>query len=572
VPPTTVIVERNVETPMRDGVILRADVYRPQTSGPLPVLLQRTPYGKAFSSNAFALAAAERGYVVVVQDTRGRWASDGDGTPFVHEKADGYDTVQWAAAQPWADGAVGMWGGSYVGYTQLAAAALRPPALKAIVPTVTFCDPYTVLYRGGVLALGVVVSWGLTSQAQHAIMREPDPARRDALTAELITAVDGMTSGTTFRHLPLETMPLIGRDGLVPFLADMLDYTADPATPQWQALRVPHADLDVPALHIGGWYDIFACDTLQDYAALASEGRASHRLLVGPWLHGPLSGYVGEVDFGYAAYDFAVLSDELQLRWFDHWLKGEDNGITGEPPIRIFVMGDNRWRTEDIWPLPQTRYTSYYLHSGGAANSLHGDGGLSPEGPGSEPVDTYVYDPRNPVPTRGGGLCCWTAGLAAGAFDQRDIESRPDVLVYTMPPLETDLEVTGPVVVDLWAASSAPDTDFTAKLVDVGPCGFARNVCSGIVRARYRDSFTAPRPLQPNAVERYEIGLGPTSNVFKAGHRIRVEIASSNFPHFDRNLNTGEPLATGTKLQTAVQTILHDAAHPSHILLPVIPR
>jgi putative CocE/NonD family hydrolase len=262
----------------------------------------------------------------------------------------------------------------------------------------------------------------------------------------------------------------------------------------------------------------------------------------------------------------------IQLRWFDYWLKDEDNGIVDEPPIRLFVMGENVWRSEHEWPLARTQYTAYYLHSGGAANTLQGDGTLDLVEPSDEAVDTYVYDPRNPVPTHGGGLCCWQAALAPGAYDQREVEIRPDVLVYSSAQLEQDLEVTGPIEVHLWAATSARDTDFTAKLVDVYPCGYARNVQDGILRARYRASHEEEQLVIPGDVNEYAIDLSVTSNVFKAGHRIRLEISSSNYPRFDRNPNTGHPVGQDAELRTATQTILHDAAHPSHIVLPVIPR
>jgi putative CocE/NonD family hydrolase len=294
--------------------------------------------------------------------------------------------------------------------------------------------------------------------------------------------------------------------------------------------------------------------------------------LIGPWVHDvSFDAHAGEVDFGLQASGLLLFPDELQLRWFDHWLKGIENGIMEEPPIRIFVMGENRWRFESEWPLARTQYTSYYLHSGGAANTLHGDGVLTPERPSDEPVDTFVYDPRNPVPTRGGGLCCWRAALPPGAFDQREVEARPDVLVYTTPALEQDVEATGPIEVHLWAATSAPDTDFTAKLVDVGPCGYARNVQDGIIRARYCSTAQA-NPIRPGEVYEYVIDLGGTSNVFKAGHRIRLEISSSNFPRFSRNSNTRHPVEDNTELRTACQTVFHDAARPSHIVLPIIPR
>jgi len=572
----TLIVERDVKARMRDGVILRADVYRPNTSTALPVLLQRTPYGKGFSNPAFALMAAERGYAVAIQDTRGRWASDGDGYPLVHEMDDGYDSVEWAAHQPWADGKVGMFGASYVGYTQWAAAATQPPSLKAVVPEVTFCDPSTIAYHGGAFTLGVMVSWGLMSGAQMAIQRmQGDEEGKSKLLGELIELADGMATGKTFARLPLRDMPLIGREGIFPYFHDSLSHPTSDV--YYERIRCPHERIQVPALHIGGWYDIFVASTLHDFCGIRAHGgselaRSSQKLMVGPWLHGLLEGLVGEVDFGLRASSALVLPDERKLRWFDYWLRDEKNGVMDEPPISIFVMGDNQWRTEAEWPLARTRYTPYYLHSGGAANTLHGDGTLATEGPPAEPVDTFVYDPRHPMPTRGGGLCCWNAGLAAGAYDQRAVEARPDVLVYTTSTLENDVEVTGPIEVHLWAASSAPDTDWTAKLVDVHSCGYARNVQDGIIRAHCSGPDGRATQIARGAIHEYVIDLGATSNVFKAGHRIRVEISSSNFPRFDRNPNTGHALGEDDELRPATQTILHDADHPSHIVLPIVPR
>jgi len=572
----TSIVERDVEAKMRDGVVLRADVYRPDTPEPLPVLLQRTPYGKGFSNLAFALMAAERDYAVVIQDTRGRWASGGDGYPLIHEMEDGYDSVEWVAHQPWANGKVGMFGGSYVGYTQWAAAATQPPALKTIIPTVTFCDPYAIFYAEGALAVGVAVSWNLISTAQMAIQKyQGHEEDKNELMDQLIEMADGMAPGKTFSRLPLKDLPLIGQGGIATFFYDLLSHPTHDE--YWQRMLCAHERIQIPVFHIGGWYDILIANTLRDYVGVREKGgkelaRTHQKLMIGPWLHGPLEGLVGEVDFGLRASPLLVLPDEIRLRWFDYWLKGEENGIVDEPPIRIFVMGDNQWRTENEWPLARTQYTPYYLHSGGAANSLHGDGTLSPEKPSGEPVDTYVYDPHNPVPTRGGALCCWRAALPPGAYDQRQVERRPDVLVYTTPLLEGDVEVTGPLQVHLWAATSAPDTDFTVKLVDVYPCGYARNVQDGIIRARYRESLDEAKPVTPGEVCEYAVDLAATSNVFQAGHRIRVEISSSNFPRFDRNPNTGHPLGQDAELRPATQTILHDADHPSHILLPIVPR
>lgn len=572
------IVERDVETVMRDGTILRANVYRPDVSERLPVLLQRTPYGKDLSNVDFCLLSAARGYAVVVQDTRGRWASDGQHYPFRDEFNDGYDTVEWAAAQPWANGKVGMWGGSYVGFTQWAAAAMCPPSLVAIFPWVTFTDTYAqVLRPGGALALGVAVSWFLGAGVSMAILRKEASAEEKAeLQEQLYDALDGMSNGKTFRTLPLSAIPLLDREDLAkPFL----DFIAHPERDDfWKQFDVSahRHKIAVPAYHLGGWYDIFAKATTEDYVAMTQSAatetaRRSQKLIMGPWLHGPLSGLVGEVDYGTRASDMAVLVNEIMWRWFDYWLKGIDNGIMNEPPVRIFVMGTNRWREENEWPLARTVYTPWYLHSKGKANTLNGDGILSPEPPSSEPQDHYVYDPRHPVPTRGGGLCCWQAALPAGAFDQRPIEERQDVLVYTSAMLEQDLEVTGPLKVVLWAASSAVDTDWTAKLVDVHPCGYARNLADGIVRASYRHGPHKAQPLTPGAVERYIIELNPTSNVFLAGHRIRLEISSSNFPHYDRNPNTGREATSEEDMVPAQQTIYHDVQHPSHILLPIIP-
>jgi len=303
---------------------------------------------------------------------------------------------------------------------------------------------------------------------------------------------------------------------------------------------------------------------------MTNEARVSQKLLVGPWAHlfpytSPTSTGTGDIDFGAEAL---IDLHEIQLRWFDHWLKGLDTGLLDEPPVKIFVMGENRWRDEREWPLARTRYTPYYLHSRGHANSDRGDGSLDPRRPGEETADHFIYDPDDPVPTRGGN----TLILAMGVRDQRPVEAREDVLVYTSEVVTEALEVTGPITVTLYAASSAPDTDFTAKLVNLRPDGYAQNLADGIIRARYRDSRTTPTPLTSGEVSRFTIDLWATSHVFLPGHRIRLEIASANFPRFDRNLNTGEDQATGTRRQRARQTVFHDSRYPSHVMLPVIPR
>lgn len=565
-----ILVERDVPIAMRDGVVLRADIYRLNDPTPKPALLARTPYGKGFSENAFALFAAEQGYAVVVQDTRGRWASEGDSYPFIHEKQDGCDTIAWIANQPWCNGKVGMFGMSYLGYAQFAAAYMQPPALKAIIPNVTFTDPYQFLYAGGAFSLGAALSWSLLAGAHMAIFREPIPeAQKAPLWGQLIQTANQLSSRDLFRHLPLTEVPLVGEGEIAPYFSDQI--LRRDQNEYWQAMACPYSDITVPALHVGGWYDLFIEQTLESYTTLTKLNKAPQKLLIGPWAHGSYDGLVGEVDFGLQAWGMMVLPEEIQLRWFNYWLKGDQNGIMDEPPVRIFVMGENTWRDESEWPLSRTQYTPFYLHSEGTANTLRGDGGLSLTSPAEEPVDSFVYDPRNPVPTRGGGLCCWNPALAPGAYDQRPVEERPDVLVYSSEPLERDLEVTGPIVVRLWAASSAVDTDFTAKLVDVSPCGFARNIQDGIVRA----SHCLPKgqsQLVPGKPYEFTISLAATSNVFKAGHRIRLEISSSNFPRFDRNPNTGQTARSEADLKPALQTIFHDQDHPSQIILPLIPR
>lgn len=566
----TLIVERDVNTPMRDGVILRADVYRPDTAKPLPVLLSRTPYNKTLSGINFALIAAERSYAVVIQDTRGCWASEGKGYPFTYEKADGYDTVEWAATQPWSNGSVGMFGGSYVGYTQLAAAAMQPPALKTITPAITFFNPLVASYTGGSLQLGLGITWNLILWSLLAISRySGNPMEKLGLMGQLIQMVDRMSTGETFKQLPLIDMPLIGRNGIAPLIFDAFSHP--PENEYWKGISIDYDRINIPVMHIGGWYDMFVPETWRDYLGLYQAGNIQQKVLVGPWYHGSYDNLVGEVDFGWQSSGALLLPDEIMLRWFDHWLKGIENGIMHEPPLQIFVMGINQWRMEHEWPLARTHYVPYYLHSSGSANTLNGDGKLNIEKPSQEPVDSYVYDPRNPVPTRGGGLLGWSLTMRPGAYDQREIEARQDVLVYTSSPLEEDLEVTGMIEVHLWATSTAPDTDFTAKLVDVDPSGFARNVSDGIIRARYQYPGSNI-PLKPGAAHEFVIQLPPTSNVFLKRHSIRLEISSSNFPHYDRNHNTGKDPGEDTELCPALQAILHDTEHPSHVIFPIIPK
>ncbi len=553
---------------MRDGVVLSTDVYLPDAAGPFPVILIRTPY----SNNVDYLVEdgiyfAQRGYAVAIQDVRGRFDSEGVWSPFVHEAQDGYDAQEWCGTQPWSTGKVGTSGASYLGLTQWLAAPLRNRHLAAMAPRVGFSNLYhNWVYTGGAFQLGFNLRWGAiqmharTSQVQYLWM----PPEQHL--------------STLFWHLPLITSDEnAGR--VCEFYKEWIRHPAYDS--YWEKLGNVEKDydqIDVPAYGLGGWYDVFLQSTLDNFVGVRRRGaseraRRGQKVLIGPWIHSlgerGTCRRTGDLDFGPAA--LADLRGE-ELRWFDHWLKGIDTGVLREPPVRVFVMGANRWRTAEDWPIPGTRFVEHYFHSGGRANSLFGDGRLERRRPETEPPDTFVYDPREPAPTLGGSTCCGEdiTPITMGPRDQRPAEWRPDVLCYTTPALEADVEVTGPITVVLWAASTAPDTDFTAKLVDVHPSGYAMNVAQGILRARFRDSWEHPSLLEPGRIYRYQIDCWSSSNCFLAGHRIRVEISSSNFPQFDRNPNTGHAFGMDAELRTATQTIYHDAAHPSHIVLPVV--
>ena len=557
--PAGVEARYNVKAPMRDGVRLSADIYLPKgQTGPSAVILSRTPYDNMSEAVVeSAIFYAQNGYVFVAQDVRGRNDSEGEFYPWVNEFNDGYDTIEWIGAQPWCDGNVGMAGGSYVGNVQWQAAAMGSGYLKAIAPRVIGHNLHEAPhYQGGAFQLGWTATWAF---------------RTDGRTAQNI---DVYNWDQLFPTLPLKELPgAAGKD--ISYYQDWIDHPD--YDDYWKALAIEerYEDIKVPVLQIGGWYDFFTEGTFKNFVGMGKRGgselaRGQQRAVVGPWVHRASAlTHAGEVDFGKAS----VLDPmQIELRWFDRWLKGVSNGVEHEAPLRLFVMGSNKWRDESEWPLARTRYTAYYLHSGGSANSLLGDGTLSTT-PATEPEpnDQFTYDPNFPVPTRGGCNCCNPEIVAWGAYDQRTIEHRPDVLVYTSDPVEEDLEVTGPVVVRLYASTTARDTDFTAKLVDVHPDGYAVNLCDGIIRGRYRESTASQKLLEPGAVYEFTIDLWPTSNVFLKGHRIRVDISSSNFPRFDRNPNTGNSFGGDAEVRAADQRVFHDRAHPSRILLPVIP-
>jgi putative CocE/NonD family hydrolase len=560
-----VTTERGVTVTMRDGVILRADIYRPKGDGRFPVLLQRTPYNKS-GGVAFGLQAAARGYVVIIQDVRGRYTSDGEWYTFKHEPDDGYDTVEWAAALPYSNGKVGMWGGSYVGATQMLAAIAHPPHLAGICPVVTASNYHeNWTYQGGAFEQWFNQSW-TSGLAQDTLNRS---------VVNHTNALGGMWK------LPLANYPLfnfsdesapVSTASLAPYF---LDWLAHPSYDQyWKQLSIEEhfGDITVPILHVAAWHDIFQGGSLRNYVGIKAHGgseaaRRGQHLFVTIGGHAGSGRKIGDVDFGPAAAEFD--EDEITLKWYDYLFKGTQNEFAGKP-VKIFVMGANQWREEDDWPLTRAQSTRYFLHSAKSANSLRGDGSLSTVPPRSETADHYVYDPSNPVPTVGGPLCCDSNHLAPGPRDQRAVEARDDVLIYTTPAFAQDTEVTGPVSLELFAKSSAVDTDFTAKLVDVAPDGFAQNLTEGIVRARYRDSREKADLINPGQVYKFTIDLWSTSNVFRKGHTLRLEISSSNFPRFDRNLNTGEDPAFARNYVSATNTVYHDAEHPSSLILPVV--
>ena len=558
-----VIVERDVPVKMRDGIVLHADIYRPKTGGKYPVLLQRTPYNKD-GGVEFGVKAAARGYVTIIQDVRGRFSSDGEWYTFKHESDDGYDTVEWAAGLPYSNGKVGMFGASYVGATQMLAAITQPPHLAGIFPVVTasnYHDGWT--YQGGAFEQWFSESW-TSGLAENTLQRR----------------VEKNTNALTWAEkLPLSSYPVLepgAGEGLAPYFLEWLQHpTYDDYWKTW-SIEDHFSQIQVPGYHVGGWYDIFMGGTLRNYAGIKArsgsvDARRGQRLLIGPWYHGPFTGKTGDVDFGSEA-NVEKTSDDIILRWYDYLLKGIQNGVEKEKPVKIFVMGKNIWREEDDWPLARAKSTRFYLHSAGKANTLAGDGTLSSTPPQAETRDSFVYDPADPVPTRGGGLCCDNDHLASGAFDQRPNENRNDVLVYTTPVLHDDMEVTGPISVELYASSSAVDTDLTAKLVDVRPDGFSQNLTDGILRARYRNSQEKPELMQAGNIYKFIIDVWATSNVFLAGHRLRLEISSSNFPRFDRNLNTAEDPERGSRWVKATNTIYHDREHPSALILPLVSR
>jgi len=600
-PEYDVIKEGPVMVPMRDGVRLATDLYFPFRNGkrvpkPIPAIMERTPYDRdAGSRSETAEYFASRGYVVAFQDTRGRFGSEGKFVKYLNEPEDGFDAVEWLAAQSWSNGKIGTFGISYGAHTQAALATLNPPHLSCMFLD---CGGFTNAYDNAVRNSGAFelrqLGWAFrnakTSQAAH-----ENPAIKAALEAEDLKA--------WFARLPWKPghSPLRWAPEYEDYIFEM--WTHSDLSDYWKQRGIYNAlyfdtYADVPQMHMGSWYDPYTRTTIDNYAGLTPLKKGPIHLLMGPWTHGAHDmSYAGDVDFGPQSVVKENLAEDylaLRLRWFDHWLKEIDNGIDREAPVKFFVMGGGNghkteegrlnhggyWREENAWPPTSAQEINFHFHA---------DGTLSTEKPQPDiEPSRYVFDPKNPVPTVGGNITSVAEIMLGGAFDQREdprsygceapylpLAARHDVLIFQTDPLKEALEVTGPVTVNLWASSSTVDTDFTAKLVDVYPPnedypqGFDMNITDGMIRARYRNSFETPELMTPGEVYSFSITLYPTSNLFAKGHRIRVDISSSNFPRLDVNPNTGDPL--GLNWRIAENAIFHDATHPSHLVLSAIP-
>ncbi len=592
---STYIVEKNVMLAMRDGVRLATDLYFPardgkKVDGKFPAIMERTPYDKERSPSSGSFWASH-GYVYISQDTRGRFHSEGIWHLLTDDVNDGYDTAKWIVGQPWSSGKFGMEGGSYVGGTQHAMAMSNPPGFAATIPVDAASNAgYFGVRYGGAFELRLInwvffcAPWG-------------SRASRDAGTRTILEEAN-----KNFRQY-IQSLPI--RRGTTP-LRLAVEYE------DWLVFGMGHGEIDAywkhPALDVpdnvekykdfpvylvGGWFDSWARQTTMNYEALSKAKKGPIRLIMGPWTHGNQDQRSnGQVEFG---ADAAIDYQAFQMRWYDRWLKDIPNGVEKEAPVRIYVMGGGSedrdrdkhvhggaWRDETEWPLARTKFTPYYFHSGGV---------LSAEKPTEQSRGvSFEFDPKNPVPTIGGNTSSAAGLMLQGAWDQKcgphvwncadslPLSARRDVLVFMTAPLKEDMEVTGPIDVQVWVSSSAQDTDFTAKLIDVHPptadfpAGIDMNLEDGILRGRFHNSLEKAELLKPGEIYRFTIKLYPTSNIFKAGHRIRLDISSSNFPRFDVNPNSGEPLNDYRRMVTATNTVYFDAEHPSHVILPVIPK
>jgi len=549
----SVKIEFNQRVAMRDGVELSVDIYRPDVPDKFPVILTRTPYNKSTErGNHLGLGRyfASHGYVYVAMDVRGRGDSDGTFVPYRNEGPDGFDAIEWCAKQPWSNGKVGTIGASYLGYDQWLAALQQPPHLTTMIVLVSPPDPFVESPTG--LQSPTYLSW------YHLLLGH---------TLHTAAAVDW---NALYMHLPLATMDEAGGFH-APYWQDILDH---PGINSWWEPLIYQNKFDrvkLPILHISGWYDDEQAGAVMNYIGMTRNGateetRKSQKLVMGPWPHAVNSTRrLGAIDFGPTAQ---IDLEGYELRWFDHWLKGGDNTIMSESPVRLFLMGRNEWQDKPDWPIPGTQYVRYYLGSKGRANSLFGDGELDPQLTSATATDYYKYDPADPVPF----IMEPTYAQLGGPDDYRVVERRDDVLVYTSAAFDSPQVICGPVRAHLSASSTAVDTDFMVKLLDVWPNGFAQRLTDGMVRARYRAGGREPSLIEPGKIYGFDVDLWNTCQEFGKGHRVRLEVTSSAFPKYDRNQNTGEPLGKTANMKVAEQAIHHDVETPSYVILPIVPE
>ncbi len=553
-----ILIDHHKAIRLRDGVTVYADVYRPSRDGRFPTIVVRTPYGvqrENVGVHDRMIQLARMGYAVVNTDVRGRYESEGEWDPFRFEARDGYDVVEWAAKQPWSNGKVATQGGSYLGHVQWATLGEQPPSLVAAFPAVASTNLYkNWITHGGAFHLAFNFGWGVVRMPYRIMQPQwyftgPDAAPELRYEKLLL-------------HLPLETMDEQAFQHPVKHWRDWVAHESYDA--YWKAVsdEEKFSKVNVPVMTQGGWFDIFLPGTIDGFVGVRQKGaneraRSLTRMVIGPWGHGPSRKY-GDLDFGPDA-DRTLF--QYETRWHDFHLKGIANGVDTEPPVQIFYMGINRWRGEQEWPVPGTQYTRWHLQPGG---------GLAPAAPtAADASTTYRYDPNDPVPTTGGNNCCGSPTIA-GPVDQKPLDARKDIVRFTSDVLREPVTIGGPVSMDLHATTDGRDTDWMVKLIDVHPDGKAYPMAEGIIRARFREGLDKPQLLTPGQAYRYTVDMVGTAVVFQPGHRIRVDITSSNFPQFDRNLNTGDPLGKGTQPRVAQQTIHHSASRPSAIVLPIV--
>jgi putative CocE/NonD family hydrolase len=563
-------IERSIMVPMRDGVRLSTDVYRPKgVTGPLPTILIRLPYNKAAYRGATVPAAffASHGYAVAVQDVRGKFASEGTFRVYEGDITDWSDTFDWVGAQPWSTGRIGTYGCSYLGEGQIIAAQQRHPKHIAAIPQAAGGNIGRVGRRrefwgsveGGTFSISINFGW-------MPVFASTDKGARPMPNVEL---------ATFFKTLPV--IDMTDRAGSPSW--DWRNFLErSPDDPWWdkQGYLTAEDSVTVAALHVSSWFDM-AQEALEEAEifrknALNERAKNNQYAIISPTVHCASEAAnsqtkVGDLDVGDARLHYW----ETYLAWFDGWLRGNEHAIDSLPRVQYYTIGRNEWRKADRWPVPAMRETPFYLRSDGAANTRNGNGRLGLTPPKQERPDTFTYDPANPVPSRGGSICCTgNPKDVPGSFDQSDIEQRPDVLVYTSDVLRDGLELTGPMRAQVFLSSDAPDTDVTVKLLDVFPDGRAMNMQEGITRVRYREGFDKARLMSPGKVYEVPVDLHATSWYLPAGHRLRVEISSSNFPRFDRNLNTGGRNYDETTWRSAKNAIHHTATAASRLILPVV--